>query len=98
MLKKNNIPVDEVMKVVAKENGFTYVPPEKRTPKELVVEKNSSGDIVVSLKDVSATGKHVKIGTPAISKSNFNSAYKRKRKVRARKTNRKSWTSAKKYG
>lgn len=51
MLKKNNTPIEDVMKAVAKENGFTYVSPEKRTPKRLVFEKDSSGNIVALLKD-----------------------------------------------
>ena len=52
MLKKNNTPIEDVMKAVAKENGFTYVPPEKRTPKKLVFEKNDSGEVIVSLKNI----------------------------------------------
>ena len=51
MLKKNNTPIEDVMKTVAKENGFTYVPPEKRTPKRFAFKKDASGNIVALLKD-----------------------------------------------
>ena len=51
MLKKIIPPIEDVMKAVAKENGFTYIPLEKRTQKRLVYEKDSSGNIVALLKD-----------------------------------------------
>lgn len=106
MLKKNNIPIEDVMKAVAKENGFTYIPPEKRRPKKLVFKKEDSGDIVVSLKDITASKnsvvapieKHVQLNTSGVSKSKLKPTYKRKRKSGMRKTNGKSSSSAKNYG
>ena len=49
MLKKKNISIEDVMKSVAKENGFTYVPPENRKPKEIIVETDKSGKSVVKI-------------------------------------------------
>lgn len=106
MLKKNNTPIEDVMKAVAKENGFTYVPPEKRTPKRLVFEKDSSGNIVVSLKDktsdkkgtIASVNKHAGVAASSVLKSPVKFAYKRKRKSGTRKANRKSSSSVKNYG
>lgn len=106
MLKKNNTPIEDVMKTVAKENGFTYVPPEKRTPKRLAFKKDASGNITVSLEDImpkkKITGvsieKHRKIGESGIAKSRVKLTYKGKRKSEARKSNGKSSTSIKNYG
>lgn len=36
------------MKEVARENGFTYVPHELRTPKKLVFETDMDGKVMVS--------------------------------------------------
>lgn len=57
MLKKNNRPIEDVLKIVAKENGFKYIPPGKRTPKEILIEKSASGETLVSLVDVSTQRK-----------------------------------------
>lgn len=51
MLKKKNISVEDVMRSVAEENGFTYVPPGKRKPKEIVIEKDGSNDVKIKFVD-----------------------------------------------
>lgn len=94
------------MKAVAKENGFTYVPPEKRTPKKLVFKKDDSGNITVSLEDeglnnkrtIVSVEKHAKVGKSGVAKSRVKLTYKRKRKSGTRKANRKSSSSVKNYG
>lgn len=106
MLKKNNTPIEDVMKAVAKENGFTYIPPEKRRPKKLVFKKEDSGDIVVSLKDITASKnsvvapieKHIKLSLSGVPKSKLKSTYKRKRKSGTRKAGSKTSSSTKNYG
>ena len=52
MLKKNNLPLEEVMKTVAEENGFQYVNPENRKEKEIVfIENNGETHIELRNKD-----------------------------------------------
>lgn len=52
MLKKNNTPLEEVMKAVAEENGFQYVNPENRKEKEIVfIENNGKTYIELRNKD-----------------------------------------------
>ena len=106
MLKKNNTPIEDVMKIVAKENGFTYIPPEKRTPKRIVFEEDDSGNVVVSLKSrlgnkevkTSQLTKAVKLATSDATKSQLKLTHKRKGKPRTQKSNGKHSTPAKNYG
>ena len=58
MLKKNNVPIDDVMKEVARENGFAYIPPELRTPKKLVFETDINGKVFVTLIDTCDGGNN----------------------------------------
>ena len=52
MLKKNNTPLEEVMKTVAEENGFQYVNPENRKKREIVfIENNGETHIELRNKD-----------------------------------------------
>lgn len=46
------------MKEVARENGFTYVPHELRTPKKLVFETDMGGKVFVTLIDVCNDGNN----------------------------------------
>lgn len=46
-----SMPMEEILKEVARDNGFEYIPPEKRTPKKLVYSKSITGKTLVSLVD-----------------------------------------------
>lgn len=46
------------MKSVAEENGFTYVPPGKRKPKEIVIEKDGANDVTIKLIDQKCSLSH----------------------------------------
>ena len=50
-LPRTDMPMEEILKEVAKDNGFEYIPPEKRTPKKLVYSKSITGKTLVSLVD-----------------------------------------------
>lgn len=50
-LPHTNMPIEEILKEVARDNGFEYIPPEKRTPKKLVYSKSITGKTLVSLVD-----------------------------------------------
>lgn len=58
MLKKRNISVEDVMKNVAQENGFSYVPPEKRKLKAIIFDKDGSNDTKVKLVDRKSAPLH----------------------------------------
>lgn len=51
MLKKNNTPLEEVMKTVAEENGFQYVNPENRKKKREIVFIENNGETHIELRN-----------------------------------------------
>lgn len=63
-LPRTDMPMEEILKEVAKDNGFEYIPPEKRTPKKLVYSKSITGETFVSLVDADSK----KIGRRKIKK------------------------------
>lgn len=63
-LPRTDMPMEEILKEVAKDNGFEYIPPEKRTPKKLVYSKSITGKTLVSLVDADSK----KLGSRKIKK------------------------------
>ena len=90
MIKKNNTPMEDVLKAIASENNLQYVNPENRKKKAIVVT-----DGIVALKDADKNTAHI-----GSDKTMPYTSHKRNRLMtsRPKKTLRSFATNAEKLG